>query len=192
MKTINKTFRIFLLLLGLLFFVKFSLENNISKALSCLCIPVLLVIPKILRKNINNNLEFIYYIYIFLLLIFGCLFNFYSIFKHYDLFAHFIFGFATSIIAIYLLNIFNIQNKNIVFNIIFIVACTLSLASFWEIFEYISSIIFNDDIQNVLTTGVRDTMEDIIASFFASIIFIIFYMLRKDKVNILVKPRCKV
>ena len=53
--------------------------------------------------------------------------------------------------------------------------------------EYFSSIIFKDDVQNVLKTGVRDTMEDIIASLISSIIFIVLYLFKRDNLNKLVK-----
>ena len=74
-------------------------------------------------------------------MILGCLGKFYSIYKYYDVFAHFMFGFAGSITALYILNYFKINNKSIILNIIFIIAITLALASIWEIFEYIASII---------------------------------------------------
>ena len=71
--------------------------------------------------------------------------------------------------------------------IIFMIFCTLALSSIWEIFEYIASIVFKEDVQNVLTTGVRDTMEDIIASLISCGLFQIMYVLKKEKLNNIVK-----
>lgn len=185
MKKINKIFASILLLLGLIYLIKFSIANELTRILVCLCVPVLVILPRFVKDKVNDKLEFIYYVYVFLLMILGCLAKFYSIFTYYDVFAHFMFGFVGCIAALYLLNMFNIKNK--VFNIIFMISLTLALAAFWEVFEYISSIIFKDDIQLVLKTGVSDTMEDIIASFIASMLFIVVFILKKDKVNSLVE-----
>jgi hypothetical protein len=45
------------------------------------------------------------------------------------------------------------------------------LATMWEVYEYASSIIFNIDPQNNLTTGVNDTMQDIIVALIGTILF---------------------
>ena len=187
MKKINKIFASILLLIGAYYLVKYIKEDNITKTLTCLCVPILVVLPKFIKKYVNDKLIFIYYFYIFILMILGCLARFYGVFEYYDVFAHFMFGFLGSIIAVYLLNCFKLQNKNIIFNIIFIISLTLALASLWEIFEYFASIIFKSDVQNVLKTGVRDTMEDIISALISSVIFIITYIFKRDKLNEIVK-----
>jgi len=186
-KKINKIFASILILFGLYYLIKFSIDKNITKILTCLCVPVLVILPKLIKDKINDKLIFIYYFYIFILMILGCLARFYSIFKYYDVFAHFMFGFIGCITALYLLNYFKIENKSIILNIIFMLSITLALASLWEIFEYINSIIFKDDIQQVLKTGVRDTMEDIIAALIASVLFVFTYILKKDKLDLIVK-----
>jgi len=186
MKKINKIFGSLLILFGIYYFIEYINKGDITKIFTSLCVPVLVFIPIIFKNKINDKLVFIYYFYVFILMILGCLARFYSIFKYYDVFAHFMFGFLASIIGLYLLNIFKID-KSIVFNIIFIISITLALASLWEIFEYIASIIFKDDVQNVLKTGVRDTMEDIIASLISSIIFVITYAFKRNKLDKLVK-----
>ena len=50
------------------------------------------------------------------------------------------------------------------------------IASFWEFFEYFSDNLFNKDAQNVLTTGVNDTMKDMVAALIGSILFNIMYV----------------
>lgn len=182
-KKINKIFRVVLILFAVYYLIKFTMLKDITKILTCLCVPILVILPKYVKDKVNDKLVFIYYFYIFILLVLGCLARFYSLFTYYDVFAHFMSGFASSLIALYILNYFKIQNKNIILNIIMVVSVTLAVASFWEIFEYTASIIFKDDVQNVLKTGVRDTMEDIIASLIASMLFIFVYVLKKDKLN---------
>jgi len=187
MKKINNVVATILLIIGLYYLIKFSISKEITRILVSLCVPILVVLPKFFKNKINDKLVFIYYIYVFLLLVLGCLTKLYSRLVYYDVFTHFMFGFIGCIAALYLLNLFDMQYKNKIFNIIFMISLTLAFASIWEIFEYISSIVFNDDVQHVLTTGVRDTMEDIISSLVASIIFVITYIFKKDKIDTLVE-----
>jgi len=182
MKKINNIFRIVLTILTIYFIYKYIIDFEIIRLLMSILLILFTWIP-IIIKNINEKLIFIYYIYILLLFVFGCLSRFYSIFKYYDVFTHFIFGIASSITGLYILDKFNMYNKkNIIFNIIFMISITLALSSLWEIFEYISSIITKDDVQHVMDTGIKDTMEDIISSFICSIIFTIVYKFKEDKI----------
>ena len=50
------------------------------------------------------------------------------------------------------------------------------IAGFWEYYEYICDQLFQKDAQNVLTTGVGDTMQDMIAATIGSILVIIMYL----------------
>ncbi len=187
MKKINKIFATILILVGFIYLIKYSMEKDFSRILLCICSPILVILPVFLKNKVNDKLVFIYYIYLFILMTLGCLGRFYSKFTYYDVFAHFMFGFAGCIIGLYMLNLFSVHDKSMVFTIIFMLFCTLALSSIWEIFEYISSIVFKEDVQNVLTTGVSDTMEDIIASFIASIIFSVTYTFKKKKIDSIIK-----
>lgn len=187
MKKINKIFATILILVGFIYLFKYSMEKDFSRILLCVCSPILVILPLFVKNKVNDKLVFIYYIYLFILMTLGCLGRFYSKFTYYDVFAHFMFGFAGSIIGLYILNLFSIQDKNIVFNIIFMLFCTLALSSLWEIFEYIASIVFKEDVQNVLTTGVSDTMEDIISALISCVLFQITYVFKREKIDYIVK-----
>lgn len=187
MKKINKIFATILILVGFIYLIKYSMEKDFSRILLCICSPILVILPLFMKNKVNDKLIFIYYIYLFILMILGCLGRFYSKYAYYDVFAHFMFGFAGSIIGLYILNLFSIHNKSIVFNVIFMLFCTLALSSFWEIFEYIASIVFKEDVQNVLTTGVSDTMEDIISSLISCILFQIIYVFEGERINHIVE-----
>lgn len=187
MKKINKAIASILILVGFIYLIKYSMEKDFSRVLLCVCSPILVILPLFVKNKVNDKLVFIYYIYLFILMTLGCLGRFYSKFTYYDVFAHFMFGFAGSIIGLYILNLFSIQDKNIVFNIIFMLFCTLALSSLWEIFEYIASIVFKEDVQNVLTTGVSDTMEDIISALISCVLFQITYVFKREKIDYIVK-----
>lgn len=177
MKFINKVVAFLILLISSIYLVIYIKEMNIVKILTCLSVIPILIVPKILRHKINDFIEFLYYVYIFLLLVVGAIMNFYGKVYYYDSITHFSFGIASSISALVILKNFNKYDSNsTLFNVIFMISITLALATIWEIFEFVNSIIFNMDIQKVLLTGVKDTMKDIILSLLSSILFVIWYL----------------
>ena len=66
-------------------------------------------------------------------------------------------------------------------DIIFIIIFTLAIAGLWEFFEFFSDLILKGDAQRVVTSGVTDTMTDMIAAFISSIIFSCIYHYKASK-----------
>ena len=66
---------------------------------------------------------------------------------------------------------------------VFTLAVAVAVAGIWEIAEYITGLICGTDPQNVLTTGVADTMWDIIVCAFGALFMIVPYFLyyKKEK-----------
>lgn len=66
---------------------------------------------------------------------------------------------------------------------------SMFVAVIWEIGEYAAYLITGHDVQHTLTTGVHDTMQDIIACFLGTILAALDYFLpaRKGKKSILIK-----
>lgn len=143
-------------------------------------IPVLFIpeiIEKIFKFKINEHLKTIYIIFIFLAHFLGSIVNLYHHIYWYDSFTHFLSGIVISFVATYLLVLFKkYDKKSILFNILFILGISFMVAGLWEMFEFISDKLFNKDAQNVLTTGVDDTMKDMIVAFLGTILYIILYI----------------
>ncbi len=139
-------------------------------------IPILFI-PKILRKffkfNINESIETIYLIFIILAYVLGSVMKFYGKIYWFDSFNHFLSGILSALLAILVLKKFKVyDNKNVLFNIIYMIAFTLMIATFWEIIEFSIDNLCGSDTQKVLTTGVNDTMKDMICALLGSILFI--------------------
>ena len=128
------------------------------------------------KYKINDKINLAYIVFIILAHFLGVILNFYDKILYYDKLVHFLFGFIASYIFINILN-----NKFIIKRIINTIIITIFLATMWEIYEYICSLVFNVDPQNNLTTGVNDTMQDIIVAFIGTILFAIIYFLKKCK-----------
>ena len=176
MRKIN-IFLILVSIIGSLYFV-ITKDTNIIFVLKDISIiftiNLLYIIKGIFKIKINDGINFIYILFIFMSHFLGVTCELYGQIFWYDKFIHFLSGIITSFIAIYILE--KIKNRhNLLFNILFIIAFSLMVASLWEIFEYLSSYYFNVDPQRVALTGVSDTMKDIIVAFLGSILISLSY-----------------
>lgn len=186
MKKLNNTLIFIISLLSVCFFVKdINLGNN-DRLLADISIILVLLLPKIIRKifklNITPMLELIYIIFMILAHFVGSIVNLYNTTWWYDLFAHFLSGILTSILALIVLKWLKMyNNKNKLFNVIFIISFALMIASLWEFCEFGADKFFGMNVQHSIETGVSDTMEDMLIAFLGSIIVSIKYLTEKHK-----------
>ena len=176
--------------IGSLYYV-FTRDTNIVLILKDISIIVtisaLYIIQKLFKIKINDVVNLIYIIFIFMAHFLGVICELYNFIYWFDKFVHFLSGIVSSFVAIYLLIKFN-KDKNLFFDILFIISVTLMIASLWEVFEYLSSYYFNVDPQKVVMTGVSDTMGDIIVAFLGSILVSISYYFEiKYNYNLVIK-----
>lgn len=160
---------------------------KIAILLLVLCIFPLVMVPYILDKiklyKMDENLIFIYYVFLILALVLGSILGFYHKIWWFDLLCHFISGFLTSLIGFILLKNNKLASKKYKwFGFIFILMFSVSIAAIWEYFEFTIDL-FGGDTQHALETGVRDTMEDMLIATLAGIISSIYYLyyLKKSK-----------
>lgn len=185
---------ILIALVGSLYFV-FTRDTNIVLILKdisiIITISALYIIQKLFKIKINEVINLLYIIFIFMAHFLGVICELYNYIYWFDKFVHFLSGIVTSFFAISLLVKFK-KKKNMFFDILYIIAITLMIASLWEIFEYISSFYFQMDPQKVLLTGVNDTMGDIIVAFLGSILVSInYYYENKYNYNLLINKFIK-
>lgn len=185
LKKINKINNILIFLTSLAsicYAIKDFNYGAYDRLISSISIIFILIIPKIVNKiyknKINNILECIYILFIILAQFLGSVVNLYSKIWWYDLFTHFLSGVLTSILALIILKYLKMDNDKR-FNILFIICFTQMIASIWEFLEFGAFIIFKMDVQRHLTTGVFDTMEDMLSAFLGSIIISIYYLFKK-------------
>ena len=188
MKKINNLIIILSLVIELIYFIMNPIitVDNILLLLSY--IPVIFI-PKIFnyifkksKIKITDDIEFAYLIFLILAFLFGSIMGGYSKIYWYDSFTHLLSGVFTAFMAIVLLKWLNRYNKkDIVFNIIYIILVTLSVAVLWECTEFTIDKILGTDTQKVLTTGVNDTMKDMICALVGSILYSIYYLYSLSK-----------
>lgn len=181
MKKINLLLIVGTSIVGIICSIDPIMEGLLYKSLICLGIIPVMLVPTILKRlfriKITPAVEFVYLIFVFCAHFLGSIFNLYHYINNYDKIMHLISGSVSSFFGLFILLKLNKHDKkSIVFNVLFIIAFTLMIASLWEFFEYFNDNLFGKDAQNVLTTGVNDTMDDMIAALIGSILFNIMYV----------------
>ncbi len=186
MKLLSRLIIIISIIGSLYYSIPLLQDKNIYGVLIKFTIVLTMLIPNIIEKisktKLPDSLKLIYIIFIFMAHFLGSVVDLYHKIYWWDTFIHFLSGILVAIIANYLIiktKIYN--NKNHIICFLFIIACSSLVAVSWEIFEFTSDKIFNADAQNVLTTGVDDTMKDMIVALLGSILYGITFL--HEKVN---------
>ncbi len=186
MKKVNNILIIIISLLSICVFIKDINIGQNDRLLADLSIILILLIPKVLRGifkiRITPVIELIYIIFMFLVDFLGSVIYLYNYVWWYDLFAHFISGVLTSVLALIILKWLKMyNNKNKLFNIIFILSFVMMVASLWELCEFLIDNTMGSNMQHNIDTGVFDTMEDMLICLLASIITSIEFLTEKGK-----------
>lgn len=185
MKKLNNILIYLISLISFCFVIK-DINNSIyTRLMPCLSILIVLLIPKIVRKifkvNIGYTLEFTYIVFIFFAQFLGSVMNLYDQVWWYDLFVHFLSGILSSLLSLFVLSWFKIHHKkNKTFNFIFMIIFSVAVAALWEFIEFTAFIIFKTDMQNHLTTGVFDTMQDMLIAAVGALIIAIYYLINNS------------
>lgn len=188
MKKINNIIIILSLIVELIYFIMNPIitVDNILLLLSY--IPVIFI-PRIFnfifkksKIKITDDIEFVYLIFLILAFLFGSIMGGYSKIYWYDSFTHLLSGVFTAFMAPIVLKWLNrYDKKDIIFNVIYIILVTLSVAVLWECTEFTIDKTLGTDTQKVLTTGVNDTMKDMICALAGSILYSIYYLYSLSK-----------
>ena len=174
-------------IIGSFYFV-FTRDDQLGLILKDASIIITITLPYIIEKlfkiKIDINTKFAYIIFVFMAHFLGATCELYNKIYWFDKFTHTLSGVLTAYAAILLLKHLKKYNKkDRFFNVLFIIAFALMIASFWEMFEFTANILFGGDAQKVASTGVTDTMMDIIVAFLGSILYSIVYLFFNKKEN---------
>lgn len=187
MKKINKLLIISMTIVSYVIGI-INLKNGmyVDVLIDILILPTLLL-PKILNKlkiKITDKLELIYIVFMFFAYFLGTVIDLYTYLVNYDTIMHFLSGIFEAFFGFYILKLLDVYDeKKIIYNILFILGFVSLISVSWEIFEFTSSILFKVDPQNVLTTGVTDTMKDLIVALIGAIIVLVEYISDKKIIN---------
>ena len=165
MKKLNKIVAVIIALL--MIYLSFYNSNYFE-----LLFLLLLIVPFIIKIPPIQSL--IYLIMIFLTMCLGFQFTLYQTTTYYDKLVHFLFGIVISIPALWILIKFK-KLDSLWFTCIFIFCFGAAIGVLWEVVEYIIDSLVGSDMQR-RTTGIQDSMQDIIVCSLGHIVFIMWYI----------------
>lgn len=179
------------IIVGVGYGISDCINGDIYGSLICFAIIPVMLAPYILRKifsiQINSQIETIYLIFVFFAHFLGSIVDLYHYINGYDKVMHFLSGMLSALVGfIILVKMSDYKKQKTLFVIIFVMAVSLSIGALWEFYEFTADNLFGKDAQNVLTTGVDDTMWDMIMAFFGAMIVSgrYYYELHKKKSSI--------
>lgn len=182
MRKVIARFNILLVIIAVIgsYYYVFTRDNQLGLILKDASILITITLPYIIEKTFKTKISIVikttYIVFIFIAQFLGVTVELYNHISWFDKFTHWLSGIITALLSLSLLSKFKLYNKkNVLFNIIWMISITLAIASLWECFEYCANILFGGDAQRVATTGVNDTMQDIIVAFIGSIIVSLIY-----------------
>lgn len=156
---------------------------------SLLGLPLLLLptlVFRIFRLKTCHQLNFWVYLFIFLAHTIGITITHYNI-PYYDKAMHTLSGVFVAFLALCCFYFFKpgreIDRKDGPLCCLFVFAVSMAVAGLWEIGEYTVSCIDGSDPQLVLSTGVGDTMQDMIVCMVGTLLFVgvlAHWYLRRD------------
>jgi uncharacterized membrane protein YjdF len=152
-----------------------------------------IIIRNVLHINLNYYSRILLTILLFLAQLLGSSLGFYNLFDNWDLIVHFISGIVIFYVGYNIVSNLCEKNENKLekkVKILFSIFFALSIGSVWEMYEYLIDGILNIDSQRTANLigriAIKDTMTDLLASTFGTILTaIIFIMIRRKENNVL-------
>lgn len=181
---------IFCISCSIFYFIKRDYKAAVYSLIIILSLFIPSIIYKIFKFTPIDSFSVSIIVYIFLAYNLGIIIDLYKTSVWYDKFVHFLAGYYFSIIGLgifYFLKtnktISYIADKNLA--TCFCLTFSMTIAVVWEFMEYSSFLLTDKDPQNHLTTGVHDTMHDLLICMLGSIIALFFiynfYKTKKTK-----------
>lgn len=173
-KIVLLTFKISIIVLAIVFLFRCILDPNYSKWGGVIAGVILPFLPEIFSKlfriKISYRVELMYYIFLILALSLGISADLYKTVPLYDKAVHTLSGAGTALIGFYMLRYFKAEKTPAVFRGMFMIFFSISVAVAWEFFEFFCDKCLGQHMQQLVTTGVDDTMFDMLVATIGAIV----------------------
>lgn len=170
-----------------------NLKDIMMCFVACLTPWLFPLFMRVLHFKMTDEIEAINIIFIYFASLVGSALAGYT-WPFYDKIVHFFSGILASIIAMILYCMIKkqrtIDNKqDYILFFIFIMTVNLSIAVVWEFYEYFMLIFFNDDCIHHYTTGVHDSMTDMLCALGGGCLVLLGILRAKNqqKSNVLIR-----
>lgn len=177
LKQINLCFKVIIITIGVLLAVLYLVPGTqFYKIWSYLATIALAFAPEVWRHvfhlKLSDETELAYYIFLIPAMIMGIDLDVYKVWKPFDKIVHCGSGVLTTVVAWEVLEqtFTKKQMPAKWFRCLFMIGFAIMAATLWECFEYGSDKFFGTHMQELISEGVDDTMQDILVAIAGSIV----------------------
>jgi len=151
--------------------------NKIGGVIASLTLPFLPnIIRRVLAAELSFRLQITYFIFLFAALFLGINFDFYRTVPHFDKVIHFFSGMISIAVAWFVLKFFKADKTSKPFQAIFIICFCITLSIIWEFFEFTCDKLLGQNMQQLISEGVDDTMFDLLFALIGTSVGTILFM----------------
>ena len=202
----NKTQKNIIILIYILYYIflfiatyisiKYKYPNTIIApiaAITCLLLPLLF---KYFKLKITFNMYLFNILFVFISNIWGSILNGYSI-PYFDKLLHFSSGILLTnlsfMIFTLLISKLHLNKNETLLCVLFINSLNMMIAVIWEFIEFGCLIFLNNDAIHHYSSGVYDSMQDMLVAFVGGILvtIVLYYDFKKKKKSIFTKEMMK-
>ena len=122
------------------------------------------LIDRTFKCHIPFRIELLYYIFLFIALDMGICMDLYKTTPFFDKAVHFGSGILSALVGYYALIYFKAWHTPRLFKALFIMFFSISIGVLWEFFEFACDKFLGQSMQQLVSTGVDDTMFDLLAA----------------------------
>ena len=174
-----------------------SIKNNYPNTIIALVAMISCwILPFLFKFKITFTMYILNIIFVFISNIWGSMLDGYSI-SYFDKCLHFTSGILLTecsfMIYIYLIQKINLNKKETLLCILFINSLNMMIAVVWEFIEFGCLIFLNNDAIHHYSSGVYDSMQDMLVAFIGGLIVtsILIYDFKYEKKSIFYKEMMK-
>lgn len=166
--------RVCFIILALLFFAQILVDPDYNKwggVLAGLGLPFLPpIIEHCFKFKMPFRIQLLYYIFLFIALDMGICMDLYKTVPYFDKIVHFGSGVLSTIVGYYAVVYFKATKTPVVFRSLVIIGISTMIAVAWEFFEFACDKFLGQNMQQLVSVGVDDTMFDLLAATLGSFI----------------------
>lgn len=178
------------------FVYNFQIKNMTGVGMGLVALITPLILPlalKILKLKATNEIHILNVVFVYFASLIGSCLGGYIV-PYFDKVVHFFSGILFSVMAVMLYSWIKQEEKikdqkDIYVLYLFINNTNLAVAALWEFYEYFMLIFFNNDCINHYTTGVHDSITDMLCAFVGGlfIIYLVYRYYTKGKQNFFIE-----
>ena len=122
------------------------------------------LIEKVFKSKISFRIQLSFYIFLFIALDLGICLDLYKTVPYFDKLVHFGSGALSTLVGYYAIAYFKAANTPKAFKALFVMFTSVTIAAAWEFFEFFCDKCLGQNMQQLVSAGVDDTMFDLLSA----------------------------